>query len=86
MWLVYIPTSRSTVLEEAARKKEGFFSFYVATSKEVVYKETCSSLINAPMGTSESIFLVGFAASTSGSRSHLSWPVYSFASLSSKSV
>ena len=48
MWLVYIPTS-STVLEETARKKERFFSFDVATSKEVVYKETCSSLINAPM-------------------------------------
>ena len=56
MWLVCIPTSRSIALEETARKKEGFFSFDVATSKEVVYKETCSSLINAPMQTSESIF------------------------------
>ena len=56
MWLVYIPTSRSIVLEETARKKGGIFSFDVATSKEVVYKETGSSLINAPMGTSESIF------------------------------
>ena len=73
MWLVYIPTS-SIVLEETARKKEeGFFSFDVATSKEVVYKETCSSLINAPMEHQNPFFWWDLQHASSGSRPHLSW-------------
>ena len=61
------------VLEETARKKEGFFSFDVATSKEVVYKETCSSLINAPMEHQNPFFGGICSMQVVVSRPHLSW-------------
>ena len=56
MWLIHtlkcvvgVYSNKQYSTRRDSWKKGGIFSFDVATSKEVVHKETCSSLINAPM-------------------------------------